>query len=63
VTVHLAGLHALGSIAAAHYLTEHLPDLYAQFGDRSFSMAVTGDFKGLNPTELSVLIPARAWDA
>jgi hypothetical protein len=62
VTVHIAGLHALGSIGAAHYLTEHLPELWSEFGDHSFSMAVTGEFTGLTPTNLSILIPARAWE-
>lgn len=46
---HIAGLHALGSIGAAHYLTEHLPDLWAEFGDASFSTAVTGEFDGMQP--------------
>jgi hypothetical protein len=62
VVVHIAGLHALGSIGAAHYLTEYLPDLWSKFGEGSFSMAVTGEFDGLRPTGLSVLIPPRAWD-
>jgi hypothetical protein len=59
--VHIAGLHALGSIAAAQYLVEHLPDLWAEFGDRSLSMVVTGEFDALTPTATSVLIPPRAW--
>ncbi len=60
--VHIAGLHALGSIAAAQYVVDHLPDLWAQFGDHSFSMAVTGEFDAMTPTGVSVLIPPRAWD-
>jgi hypothetical protein len=28
VVVHIAGLHALGSVGAAHYLTEQLADLW-----------------------------------
>jgi hypothetical protein len=63
VVVHIAGLHALGSIGAAHYLTEHVPDLWSSFGEQPFSMAVTGTFDGLTPTGLSVLIPPRAWDS
>jgi hypothetical protein len=60
--VHIAGLHALGSIAAAQYVVDHLPDLWAEFGDRSFSMAVTAEFDAMSPTAISVLIPPRAWD-
>ncbi|WP_214370901.1 hypothetical protein [Pseudonocardia sp. H11422] len=63
VVVHIAGLHALGSIGAAHYLAEHLPELYAGFGDGSFSMAVTTEFDDLTPTATTVLIPPRRWDA
>lgn len=59
--VHIAGLHALGSVGAAHYLTEHVPDLWSTFDDEPFSMAVTGEFTGLTPTSLSVLIPPRTW--
>lgn len=62
VTVHIAGLHALGSVGAAHYVTDHLPDLWAEFGSRSFSMVVLGEFDGQTPTQLSVRIPPRAWD-
>jgi hypothetical protein len=59
--VHIAGLHALGSVGAAHYLTEHLPELWSEFGDTSFSMAVTAEFEGMIPTSTSVLIPPRVW--
>jgi hypothetical protein len=59
--VHIAGLHALGSIGAAHYVTEHLPELWSEFGDSSLSMAVTTEFDGMAPTSMSVLIPPRAW--
>ncbi len=61
VVVHLSGLHALGSIGAAHYLTGHLPELFAEYRDSSFSMAVTTDFDGLTPTASAVLIPPRRW--
>jgi hypothetical protein len=60
--VHIAGLHALGSVGAAQYVVEHLPDLWAEFGDRSFSMAVTAEFDAMTPTSISVLVPARVWD-
>ena len=60
--VHIAGLHALGSIGAAQYLVEHLADLWAEFGDTSFSLAVTAEFDAMTPTDLAVLIPPRPWD-
>ena len=61
VVVHIAGVHALGSIAAAHYLTEHLADLWSEFGDSSFSMVVGGEFDGTAATSLDVLAPPRRW--
>lgn len=61
IIVHIAGLHSMGSVAAAHYVTENLADLWAQFPDRSFSMAVTGEFTDLTPTAITVLVPPKAW--
>ncbi|MEJ3652531.1 helix-turn-helix transcriptional regulator [Actinomycetes bacterium KLBMP 9759] len=62
VVVHIAGLHALGSVAAAHYVTEHLADLWGKFGERSFSMAISAEFDGLTPIAPTVIIPPREWD-
>ncbi|MER5672577.1 hypothetical protein [Pseudonocardia alni] len=61
VVVHIAGVHALGSIGAAHYLTENVADLWSEFGDGSFSMVVSGEFDGLTPTALDVLASPRRW--
>lgn len=61
VVVHIAGLHALGSVGAVHYLMRSLPELYAQYGDKQFSMAITSSFDGLTPKEINVLVPPRVW--
>ncbi|MDX8146501.1 hypothetical protein SK854_30610 [Lentzea sp. BCCO 10_0061] len=61
VIVHIAGLHAAGSIGAAHYVTKNLSELFAEFGDSEFSMAVTTEFDGLTPTSIDVLVPPRKW--
>lgn len=61
VVVHIAGIHALGSVGAAHYLMDHVPELWAEFGDDSFSMAIGGQFQELSPTGLDVLVPPRRW--
>ncbi|MBN9800578.1 hypothetical protein DMP15_25465 [Pseudonocardia sp. UM4_GMWB1] len=61
VVVHIAGLHALGSVGAAHYLTEHVVDLWAELGEESFSMVLSGEFDELTPTTLKVLAPPRRW--
>ncbi len=40
VAVHIAGIHAIGSLGAVHYLAAHLAELFAQAGDTSFSLVV-----------------------
>ncbi|MFP5022521.1 hypothetical protein ACLE50_17150 [Pseudonocardia sp. 1LY6.1] len=61
VVVHIAGVHALGSVGAAHFLTDHVASLWSEFGDCAFSMVVGGEFEGLTPTKLDVLVPPRRW--
>ncbi|MCE0768112.1 hypothetical protein LWC35_35240 [Pseudonocardia kujensis] len=62
VITHIAGIHALGSVGAGHYLTEHLAQLYAAHPEESFSMAVAAEFDGLTPKAIDVIVPPRAWD-
>jgi hypothetical protein len=61
VVVHIAGLHALGSVGAVHYLMGSLHELYKQYGDKQFSMAITTSFDGLTPKETNVLVPPQVW--
>ncbi|ODU03202.1 MAG: hypothetical protein ABS81_15040 [Pseudonocardia sp. SCN 72-86] len=61
VITHIAGIHALGSIGAAHYLTDHLAELYAEHAEEPFSMAVATEFDGLAPKSIDVLVPPRPW--
>jgi hypothetical protein len=41
---------------------EALPDLFAKYGEVSFSMAVTAEFDGLTPKSATVLVPPRVWE-
>jgi hypothetical protein len=61
IIVHIAGLHALGSIGAVNYLFAALPELFAEYGDSQFSMAVTTEFDGLVPRMSKVLALPRVW--
>lgn len=61
VIVHIAGVHALGSVGAAHQLISALPALYRDFGESSYSFAVSAAFEEQKPTQLDMLIPPQAW--
>lgn len=61
VTVHVAGIHALGSIAAATHLVAGLPELWRDMGERSFSMVVRGDFENQKPTGVDVVAGPLEW--
>lgn len=42
----VAGVHALGSVGVADYLTHHLAALYAEVGTRNFSMVISSEHDG-----------------
>lgn len=39
----VAGVHAIGSLGAVHYLRSNLASLYAKVGDKNFSVVITSD--------------------
>lgn len=61
VAVHIAGIHAIGSLGAVHYLTGHLPALFAQAGDTSFSIVVRASHDGLAITGSSLAAGPFTW--
>lgn len=62
VIVHLAGIHALGSIGAASYLTTALDELWAEGDTASFSMVVSASFTDQKPAGVEVLAGPLRWD-
>ncbi len=55
----IAGVHALGSVGAADYLTHHLAELYAQVGTKNFSMVIASDHDGDTVLRSEAACPAR----
>lgn len=63
VIVHIAGIHAIGSLGAVHYLRHSLKDLFAAGGDRSFSVAITSTHKDLSILDSHVAAGPFFWDS
>lgn len=61
VVVHIAGIHAIGSLGAVHYLGRHLAALYAQAGDTSFSLVVRASYDGLAITGTTLAAGPFTW--
>jgi transcriptional regulator with XRE-family HTH domain len=55
----IAGIHAIGSVGALHYLTTHLPELYATVGTQRFSMVVGSEHSGETILRSELLCPPR----
>ncbi|MGF1664599.1 MAG: hypothetical protein ACFCVG_19405 [Kineosporiaceae bacterium] len=48
---HIAGIHAIGSLGAAAWLTEHAARLWSDHGDRGYSLVVASTHDGAAITE------------
>ena len=48
VVVHIAGIHAIGSLGAAYYLQNNLAELFATTQDAAFSMIIRSSYDGLH---------------
>jgi len=61
VAVHIAGIHAIGSLGAVRYLAAHLAELFAQAGDTSFSLVVRASYDDLTITGSSLVAGPFTW--
>jgi len=59
--LHVAGIHAIGSLGMVHYLTHNLAELSSAFGDESFSLAVISGYDGLAITDSTLFLGPYRW--
>ncbi len=59
--LHIAGIHAAGSLGMVHYLTRNLAELYSGFGDDPFSLVAGCDFDGLAITRSALALGPYRW--
>jgi len=59
--LHIAGIHAVGSLGMVHYLTRNLTELSSTFGDEPFSLATTCDYDGLTITGSDLFLGPHRW--
>ncbi len=61
VLVHIAGIHSIGSLGAAHYLAGNLTSLFTELGDVSCSFLVEADYDDLDITSARLLDGPHWW--
>jgi hypothetical protein len=61
VIVHIAGIHAIGSLGAARFLAGDVGSLYADYGEASLSLVVRSSYDGLTITSTSVIAGPFPW--
>ncbi|MGQ0779485.1 MAG: hypothetical protein ACT4NY_34550 [Pseudonocardiales bacterium] len=59
--LHIAGIHAIGSLGMVHYLARNLTELSAAFDDESFSLAIICDYNGLTITSSTIILGPHRW--
>lgn len=59
--LHIAGIHAVGSLGMVHYLARNLTELSATVGNESFSLVATAGYDGLTITDSALLLGPYCW--
>jgi hypothetical protein len=63
VILHIAGIHAIGSLGAAHYLSSHLGEIFHEAGERSCSFVVRSLYDGLSITDSELAGGPYFWES
>lgn len=58
--VHLAGLHASGSLAAVEWLDQHTKEMWRTMRDRDFTAVISGDLEDSRVTRAGAVLSPRA---
>ena len=59
----VAGIHAIGSLGAVHYLAAHLPELWSKAGDGNFSTVVRCRFSQTTIIDSQLIRSVRTWSS
>ena len=59
--LHVAGIHAIGSLGALHYVTRHLSELHRSTGNAEFSCIIGAKYDGLDVTASELISGPVVW--
>lgn len=62
VIVHIAGIHAIGSLGAAHYLATRLSDIFTSPDPGCHSFVVGCEYDGLEISDSRLLAGPYLWE-
>lgn len=62
VVLHIAGIHAIGSLGMAHYLADNATDLFSTFDNKPFSLVAACDYDGFTITNSALFLGPYCWE-
>jgi hypothetical protein len=60
VRIHIAGIHAIGSLAAVEWLDQNAADVWRTMRDRDFTAVIAGEHDGPRITKTEAIVQPRA---
>lgn len=59
VRIHIAGIHAIGSLAAVEWLDQNAAEVWRTMRDRDFTAVISGEHDGPRITKTEAVLPPR----